>query len=130
MANDATVNELLNLSHRLLASITAGDWAAYAALCDESLTCFEAEARGELVEGLPFHKFYFDLGGINGPHNTTICSPHVRVMGDAAVVSYVRLTQRLGEDGKPLTARIEETRIWQRRQGQWRHVHFHRSASQ
>ena len=34
-----------------------------------------------------------------------------------------------GPDGKPITARCEETRLWQRQDGRWRHVHFHRSAN-
>ena len=50
------------------------------------------------------------------------------MMGDVGVVNYVRLVQRLGGDGKPITGRSEETRIWQRVDGQWRHVHFHRSV--
>ena len=29
---------------------------------DPRLTAFEPEARGNLVEGLEFHKFYFDNG--------------------------------------------------------------------
>ena len=29
-------------------------------LCDPHLTAFEPEALGNLVEGLEFHKFYFD----------------------------------------------------------------------
>ena len=29
-------------------------------LCDDDLTAFEPEALGNLVEGLHFHKFYFD----------------------------------------------------------------------
>jgi calcium/calmodulin-dependent protein kinase (CaM kinase) II len=53
-------------------------------------------------------------------------SPHVRVMGDVAVVTYIRLTQRMG-DGGATTAGHQETRVWQRRDGRWRHVHFHRS---
>ena len=52
--------ELLALSRKLLTSIDAGDWAGYTALCDESITCFEPEAPGQLVRGLPFHKFYFE----------------------------------------------------------------------
>ena len=40
---------------------------------------------------------------ISGPHNTTICSPHVRLLGDVAVVCYVRLVQRLDDAGKPVT---------------------------
>ena len=80
------------------------------------------------MEGLAFHRFYFDLGGIRGRHNTTMVAPHVRVMGDVAVVAYVRLVQRIGPDGAPTTAASAETRLWQRREGKWRHVHFHRSA--
>ena len=57
-----------------------------------------------------------------------MCSPRVRLMGDVAIVSCVRLNQRIGADGAPTVTAYEETRIWQRQTGQWRHVHFHRSA--
>jgi calcium/calmodulin-dependent protein kinase (CaM kinase) II len=121
--------ELLELNQRLLESIAAGDWKAYQELCHPELTCFEPEARGQLVEGMAFHKFYFDLGGGSSPRNTTMASPQVRMLGnDAAVVAYVRLVQRLGGDDKPVTVSSEETRVWQRIDGRWKHVHFHRSA--
>jgi calcium/calmodulin-dependent protein kinase (CaM kinase) II len=125
--NDATT-ELLELTQRLLDSITDGDWAAYQELCDPSLTAFEPEAPGQRVEGLAFHRFYFDLGGVRGRHQTTICAPHVRLMGDVAVVSYARLVQKVGPDGGAVTATTVETRVWQRKDGRWRHVHFHRTA--
>jgi calcium/calmodulin-dependent protein kinase (CaM kinase) II len=125
--SDPVTEELLRLNQRLLDSITEAEWATYQDLCDPSLTAFEPEALGQLVEGLEFHRFYFDLGGVKGRHQTTMVSPRVRLMGDVAVVTYVRLDQRLDEGGAPITYGVSETRIWQRRDGHWRHVHFHRS---
>ena len=125
----ATVKELIQLSQRLLESIVSADWETYRTLCDASLSAFEPESSGHLVEGLGFHEFYFGLGAGQGPVRITLASPHVRVMGDVAVVSYVRLTQRCDADGKPVVSRCEETRVWQRVERQWRHVHFHRSVT-
>jgi ketosteroid isomerase-like protein len=123
-----TSQELLQLNQRLLDAIAQGDWAAYESLCDSGLTAFEPESRGQLVEGLEFHRFYFRLGGARGPHATTMCQPRVRVFGDVALVTYVRLNQRVGLDGQPGVSSFEETRVWQRQSGAWKHVHFHRSA--
>jgi calcium/calmodulin-dependent protein kinase (CaM kinase) II len=126
--NDATAAELLQLNQRLLDAIAQGDWATYQELCDPTLTAIEPEAPGQVVEGLPFHRFYFDLGGIRGRHQTTMTAPHVRLMGDVAVIAGVRLIQRVGPDGAAVTVATAETRVWRRQDGRWRHVHFHRSA--
>jgi calcium/calmodulin-dependent protein kinase (CaM kinase) II len=81
---------------------------------------------------MDFHHFYFKLGGHlkseGGPVNITVSTPHVRVMGDVAVISFIRLVQKLDAGGNPVTARSEETRVWQRQKGGWRHVHFHRGV--
>jgi calcium/calmodulin-dependent protein kinase (CaM kinase) II len=120
--------QLLNLTKQLLNAIADQDWSVYERLCDPSLTCFEPESRGQLVTGMDFHKFYFDLKGSRGPRNTTLVAPQVRLLGpDAAVVSYVRLIQKLDGDSGPVTSALEESRVWQRIQGEWKHVHFHRS---
>lgn len=119
--------ELLALSDRLLKSIDGGDWNLYASMCDPSITCFEPEACGQLVAGLPFHKFYFDLPRGSTPKQSTIASPHIRVMGDAAVVSYVRVVQKLDGNGGPVSVAALETRVWQKQSGTWKHVHFHRA---
>ncbi|MEX2175419.1 MAG: DUF4440 domain-containing protein [Pirellulaceae bacterium] len=124
--------QLLDLNQKLLVAIVAGDWQTYESLCDDSITCFEPEARGQVVVGMPFHKYYFELPGgpQKPPKNVTISQPHVRLLGDsAAVLSYVRLTQSLDASGAPQTSRMEETRIWQKIGGQWKHVHFHRSGN-
>jgi hypothetical protein len=122
--------QLLDLTRQLLNSIADQDWSTYTRLCDPSLTCFEPESRGQLVAGMDFHKFYFDLKGDRRPRNTTLASPHVRLLGsDAGVVSYIRLIQKLDTEGAPVTSAVEETRVWQRIQGEWKHVHFHRSEA-
>jgi ketosteroid isomerase-like protein len=126
---DSTTSELLTINQQLLDAIARGDWKTYQELCDPTLTAFEPEAQGQLVQGLDFHKFYFDLGAGAGPRHTTMAAPQVRVMGDAAVVNYVRLVQSLDAGGAPRVSRHEETRVWQRQGGRWRHVHFHRSTS-
>ena len=122
-----TDGEILALTQRLLDSISSGDWAAYAELCDPGLTAIEPEAPGQVVVGLDFHKFYFDIGGVRGRHRTTMSGASVRLLGDAAVVTYARLVQRLDPESKPITVASMETRVWQRRDGRWRHVHFHRT---
>lgn len=121
--------ELLDLSRKLLSAIDAGDWKTYESLCDESITCFEPEALGQVVGGLPFHKFYFDLPSspTKPAKQSTIASPHVRIMGAAAVVSYVRLVQKLDGNGSPVSTAAMETRVWEKKDSGWKHVHFHRS---
>jgi calcium/calmodulin-dependent protein kinase (CaM kinase) II len=124
---DATSDELLTLNDRLLRCIAEADWVTYQELCDPTLTAFEPESHGQLVQGLAFHQFYFNLGGVKGAHQTMMIAPHVRVMGDAAVVAYIRLNQRLGADREAVTSAVQETRVWQKKDGKWKHVHFHRS---
>ena len=119
---------ILDLTQKLLVCITRGDWDTYKELCCPSLTCFEPEALGNLVDGLDFHQYYFNLPTSSTPVQSTIVAPHIRIMGDVAVIAYVRLTQKIA-DGKPITAAMEETRVWHRQQGKWKHGHFHRSPA-
>jgi calcium/calmodulin-dependent protein kinase (CaM kinase) II len=128
MPNSAS-NELLTLSQRLLDSIDSQDWPRYARLCDPTLTAFEPEAAGHLVTGMAFHDFYFQLDAAKRACRSSISAPHVRLLGDVAVVTYVRLRQHADENGRASTTASEETRIWQRQDGEWKHVHFHRSLA-
>ncbi|MCC7084813.1 MAG: nuclear transport factor 2 family protein [Pirellulales bacterium] len=121
--------EIIAVNQRLLDSIAAADWQTYEQLCHPRLTCFEPETRGNLVGGMAFHKYYFDLGAAKDPRQTTMASPVITFCGnDVAIIAYLRLTQKLAADGNPTTAVMEETRIWHRENGHWRHVHFQRSA--
>jgi hypothetical protein len=125
-----TTTELIQLNQKLLESIAQGDWATYQELCDPTLTAIEDESHGQVVAGMAFHRIYFDLGGIRGRNHTTMVAPTVRILGDlgdVAVLSYIRLVQRVGPEGTPVTASSAETRVWQRQGGKWKHVHFHRT---
>ena len=78
-------DELLDLTQRLLDSIAGGDWETYVSLCDPALTCFEPETMGHIVEGLEFHKFYFDNTHGKSVRAETITDPRVQLLGDDAV---------------------------------------------
>ncbi|MCE9631878.1 MAG: nuclear transport factor 2 family protein [Planctomycetia bacterium] len=124
--------EVLAVNRRLLDAVAAADWKAYKDLVADDITCFEPEAKGQLVEGLPFHKFYFDLAGDRSkgstPVITTLASPVVKMLGDnVAVVACVRLVQKVDTAGHPVVSSCEETRVWVRMASGWKHVHFHRS---
>ena len=107
MSLESDRDAVLELTQKLLVAITSGDWDTYTELCDDSLTCFEPEALGNLVDGLEFHNYYFNLpsNGLSTPVQSTIV------------------------DGKPVSSSMEETRVWHRQQGRWKHVHFHRSPA-
>ena len=71
---------VLEANTRLIKAISSADWATYefalsplcvdalmslsSSLTDPALTGFEPEAPGVLIEGKPFHKFFFDNGSL------------------------------------------------------------------
>ena len=81
----------------------------------------------------------------------TILNPVVHLLGDdAASIGYIKVTQTLDKyvleifhvnddfffkfkisfrQGHAFTSQSEETRIWQKKDGRWYNVHFHRSNS-
>ncbi|XP_039217213.1 calcium/calmodulin-dependent protein kinase type II subunit delta isoform X4 [Crotalus tigris] len=124
--------EIIKVTEQLIEAINNGDFEAYTKICDPGLTSFEPEALGNLVEGMDFHRFYFEnaLSKSNKPVHTIILNPHVHLVGDdAACIAYIRLTQYMDGSGMPKTMQSEETRVWHRRDGKWQNVHFHRSGS-
>nr|XP_033804400.1 calcium/calmodulin-dependent protein kinase type II subunit beta isoform X14 [Geotrypetes seraphini] len=124
--------EIIKITEQLIEAVNNGDFEAYAKICDPGLTSFEPEALGNLVEGMDFHRFYFEnlLSKNNKPIHTTILNPHVHVVGeDAACIAYIRLTQYIDAQGRPRTSQSEETRVWHRRDGKWQNVHFHCSGA-
>ncbi|XP_037547437.1 calcium/calmodulin-dependent protein kinase type II subunit gamma isoform X3 [Nematolebias whitei] len=124
--------EIIKITEQLIEAINNGDFEAYTRICDPGLTSFEPEALGNLVEGMDFHKFYFEnlLSKNNKPVHTTLLNPHVHLIGeDAACIAYIRLMQFVDATGRPRSSQSEETRVWHRRDGKWLNVHFHCSGA-
>ncbi|XP_059388663.1 calcium/calmodulin-dependent protein kinase type II delta chain-like isoform X3 [Carassius carassius] len=124
--------EIIKITEQLIEAVNNGDFEAYTRICDPCLTSFEPEALGNLVEGMDFHKFYFEhlLSKNNKPVHTTILNPHVHLIGeDAACIAYIRLTQYIDSQGRPRSCQSEETRVWHRRDAKWLNVHFHCSGA-
>ncbi|XP_035669858.1 calcium/calmodulin-dependent protein kinase type II delta chain-like isoform X21 [Branchiostoma floridae] len=127
----ARKQEIIRMTENLIECITNADYEAYTKICEPGMTAFEPEALGNLVYGMDFHRFYFEhaLTKNSKATNTTILNPHVHLLGeDAAYIAYIRLTQCIDRNGLPVTMQSEETRIWQKRDGKWQCVHFHRSG--
>ncbi|XP_038638717.1 calcium/calmodulin-dependent protein kinase type II subunit gamma isoform X9 [Scyliorhinus torazame] len=128
----ARKQDIIKITEQLIEAINNGDFDAYTKICDPGLTSFEPEALGNLVEGMDFHKFYFEnlLAKNSKPIHTTILNPHVHLIGeDAACIAYIRLTQYIDNQGRPRTTQSEETRVWHRREGKWQNIHFHCSGA-
>ncbi|XP_061659497.1 calcium/calmodulin-dependent protein kinase type II subunit alpha isoform X2 [Syngnathoides biaculeatus] len=124
--------DIIKVTEMLIEAISNGDFESYTKMCDPAVTAFEPEALGNLVEGLDFHRFYFEnLWSKNSkPVHTTILNPHIHLVGEeAACIAYIRVTQYIDANGTPRTVQSEETRVWHRRDGKWQIVHFHRSGS-
>ncbi|XP_060916879.1 calcium/calmodulin-dependent protein kinase type II subunit beta isoform X12 [Labrus mixtus] len=134
----ARKQEIIKITEQLIEAVNNGDFEAYAKICDPGLTSFEPEGLGNLVEGMDFHRFYFDnhpslpsvLSKNSKPIHTTILNPHVHMIGDdAACIAYIRLTQYVDGQGRPRSSQSEETRVWHRRDSRWQNVHFHCSGA-
>lgn len=120
--------ELIDINRSLLTAISSGDWKTYSELVSADATCIEPETSKQIVSGLEFHKFYFDLPGDptvkQEPKNTTMSDIHAKVVGSLGYLTYNRVTQ-VGLK----TSVAQETRCWEKnKEGQWRMTHFHKSV--
>jgi len=124
---------ILDLVHRMLRAIHAGDTNTYEAMCDPHLTCFEADVAPYRIDGLPFHvalmqamsrsHLYADLVRFD------VLDPSVQMLSDeVAVATYTRLMTYVGAAGTRWVA-SNETRVFRRSPDGWRMVHFHRSPA-
>uniref|UniRef100_A0A8C7MUN5 calcium/calmodulin-dependent protein kinase n=1 Tax=Oncorhynchus kisutch TaxID=8019 RepID=A0A8C7MUN5_ONCKI len=132
VSDRSSSQEIIKITEQLIEAVNNGDFEAYTRICDPGLTSFEPEALGNLVEGMDFHKFYFEnlLSKNSKPVHTTLLNPHVHLIGEeAACIAYIRLTQFVDGQGRPRSSQSEETRVWHRRDSKWLNVHFHCSGA-
>ena len=117
------------LTQRLVDSIMCRNWDTYKTLCDKEMTCFEPECRNQLIEGLKFHKFYFDNAAQNvTPPKCELTQVNVTVFKDSgASISYVRTVTDVSQSGQKVSHATRETRVWSLMGKNWKCVHFHRS---
>lgn len=131
--NTARKADILRVTEQILDAINNGDFDTYTKFVDPNLTAFEPEALGNLVEGLEFHRFYFDNFSVlkqTKTSNVTILNPHVQLLGEeAASIAYIRVIQSIDKQGLAHTQQTEETRIFQKKEGRWLNVHCHRSQA-
>jgi calcium/calmodulin-dependent protein kinase (CaM kinase) II len=138
---DRLNTEITKVTEQLLQAIANSDYETYKTLCDPKITCFEPETMGNLVEGLDFHKFYFDIGRFTRSDTVlsnkttkpnihcTMLTPVVHTLGDeSACIAYILLLQFIDRNGQPQSIRTEETRVWHKKDTRWQCVHFHRSG--
>lgn len=64
-------------------------------ICDPHLTAFETEALGNLVEGMDFHKFYFENGKflppfiVNTPNHLSVYIVHLHLHTSKKQIQFV-----------------------------------------
>ncbi|MCG8566872.1 MAG: nuclear transport factor 2 family protein [Desulfobacterales bacterium] len=111
----------------LLHSVQQADIETYLSRVSPEVSCFEPESRGHLLRGLGLHRFLVEAARPVEKYHIELVDPLIRVGKDMAYVAYtLHLTELDGGKQAQLTAE-NVTRIFQREDGGWKMVHFHRS---
>lgn len=122
---DDLKEEIIELTETLASAWNDGDPRTVESLCDPHLTTFDPEYG--VVSGIdniapPVHK---------NVTNTMVLEPHVHLLGHGtACIAYIRSTEYIQRNrglrrGGIHVEEAEETRVWHKRSGKWRNVHFH-----
>lgn len=118
--------EIYQITLDLLHAIRRGQVDMYRELCSPSLTCIEPETSGNVVEGLDFHLFFLSHINKKLEYHIEILNPIIKVFNDTAYISY-SLLSNIYENSSFNLKTVFETRIYNKENGKWRMVHFHRS---
>src|SRR5205085_6339084 len=102
----------------------------YSEFSSPELTCFETDVAPYRIDGLDFHLGLMgamrETGSFGKLVRFDMLTPHVHLLGDSAVVTYTRL-MTYSTDSGPVFRAFNETRVFARKDGAWKMIHFHRS---
>lgn len=126
----APEDEVLNLTRALLENIYLQPSAQfYADNVDPDVTAFEGTPVR--VDGIDYHLFALSQlararEGEKSARYLQLLNPRVQRYGETAIVTLTSQVTTVRE-GAFQTAYLHEIRVWVRRNGQWKLVHFHKS---
>lgn len=119
-----TVQTLLNV-------ISTGNVEAYARMVADDVSCFEHDAPPYRIDGVEFHlNMMKERKGRSRVTRIDVLAPRVQRFGNIAIATYTVLKTVLDDDDDLSFDTANETRVFERREGDWIMVHFHRSAGQ
>lgn len=111
----------------LLHTIEKAEVETYQQRVSEKVTCFEPETGGAKVKGRDMHIFFVKNSTAPDHYFFDIIDPTFKISGDLAYAAYTFLLAEIS-DGKTTSTTENVTRIFQKEEGEWKMVHFHRSV--
>ena len=126
MSENSQINEIKEVLMKILHGIQLRDNETYKKYVSEDLTCFEPESQGFQIDGLDFHLFFSKVIPITENYHLELIRPTIKVFDNSAYASYTLLVSK--QQGKDVIINSSnETRIFHKKDGIWKMVHFHRS---
>jgi len=124
--------EIIALTETLIQASDNGDVDAYVRMTDPNGTAFALEGLGVLVDSPDYMKNILDQVSANRNFKYVASHLHntmVHLLGeDSACISYIKLTQFFEKSGLVgHCSKVEETRVWHKKDGKWLCVHSHTS---
>ena len=127
---NAEEQSVMDAVERLVSVVARCDADAYRKLVADDVSSFEFDIAPYRIDTLEFHLHLLKQSAqLPTPApRIDILTPRVRVLGNVAIASYT-LLKTVQADGKSVFRSCNESRVFEKREGTWVMVHFHRSAA-
>lgn len=113
-----------------LGSIFSGDWETYKATTADDLSLYEYWIVPHRQDGLEFHQFMIEnqWAGESRAQRFDLFEKRCQQYGDTAIVTYTFMLTQAQKEG--IRHRYHnETRVLDKRDGEWKVVHVHESPA-